>query len=618
VLLLSVPAWAQVTIGDNISLTSNGSLSAGYSGTYGNQVASNHGLTLGGAAALNGFYYNPNFISFNIDPYYNQSRSNSEFASVTDASGVAVSTSIFSGSHFPGSMTYQTNYNTTGNYGIPGITSLNTNGNNQSFAVGWGAYVPGLPTLTAGYQQGSSNYTLYGTNESGNSDFRSVFLTSTYTLAGFGLSAGFSHGDSSALVPGVIVDEQTATSHSDSTTYVFSASHQLPWNGSISSNFNRTNLDSDYLGYAFNGNIDVLNVNAGLHPTPKIGISFGADYTDNLSGSLYQSIIPGASGSTSGTLLSAGSVQNQSTPTTGGLVGTSSEDSSHAWDFFANTSYSFADNLQAQGQFERREQTYFGQQFGSNLYSGGLFYNRQIAGGYMGASASVIDSTIDNSNSNQLGFNLNGSYNRRIGNWMFGGYASYAQDVATILVAYTTSYYTFSGSVSRRLGRWYITATGAGGKSGLTAVPDSSSSSENFSASVGRRKFGFSGTYAKSDGNALASGSGLTTTTLPPIIPTNLLVLYGGTSTSFTASAAPKRGFTAAASYVKSKNNLNNLGLTSWNNYEQENVYLQYQFRQLGLNGGYTRLVQGFSASGTPPANFSSFYIGVYRWFNFF
>ena len=40
---------------------------------------------------LTGYYYNPNFISFNVDPYYNQSRSNSTFGSVTDASGVSLS-----------------------------------------------------------------------------------------------------------------------------------------------------------------------------------------------------------------------------------------------------------------------------------------------------------------------------------------------------------------------------------------------------------------------------------------------------------------------------------------------------------------------------------------------
>jgi hypothetical protein len=163
-----------------------------------------------------------------------------------------------------------------------------------------------------------------------------------------------------------------------------------------------------------------------------------------------------------------------------------------------------------------------------------------------------------------------------------------------------------------------VNTTAAGGRSGLTAVPDSSSSTESFSASLGRQKFGFGANYSKSDGNSLAAGGGLVTTPLPPIIPTNLLVLYGGKSYSFSASAAPVRGFTASVSYAKSLSNISNLGVTSFNNYEQDNAYLQYQFRQLGVNGGYTRLVQGFSASGTPPANFSTFFVGIYRWFNFF
>jgi hypothetical protein len=95
-------------------------------------------------------------------------------------------------------------------------------------------------------------------------------------------------------------------------------------------------------------------------------------------------------------------------------------------------------------------------------------------------------------------------------------------------------------------------------------------------------------------------------------------VLYGGESYGATLSGSPIRHMTAAASWVKSKTNLNNLGVASSNNYESANVYAQYQFRQMGINGGYTHLSQGFSASGTSPASFSSFYIGVYRWFNFF
>ncbi|MGD0632042.1 MAG: hypothetical protein ABR987_22140, partial [Terracidiphilus sp.] len=148
VLLVSTPSAAQITLGDNVSLTSNGTINAGYNDTYGNQIDSSHGLGLGAAAALNGYYYNPSFISFNVNPYFNQSRSNSDTASISDASGVSLNSNIFSGSHFPGAVTYAANYNSTGNYGIPGITSLNTDGNNQTFGINWGAFVPGLPSLS--------------------------------------------------------------------------------------------------------------------------------------------------------------------------------------------------------------------------------------------------------------------------------------------------------------------------------------------------------------------------------------------------------------------------------------------------------------------------------------
>jgi len=627
VLVLAASSVAQITIGDNLSLSSNGTVNLGYTDTYGNQIESSHGLGLGGAASLNGFYYNPNFVSFNVNPYFNQSRSNSGIGSVSDASGVTLSSAIFGGSHFPGSVNYSAAFNSTGNYGIPGISSLDTNGNSQSFGINWGAFVPGLPTVSVGYQQGNTNYTLYGANENGSSNFKSLNLTSTYSLFGFGLAGGISHGTSDALIPGLVIGGQTATSNSDTTTYAFSASHPLPWNGSFSSSFNRSDLNSDYLGYSFNGAIDVFSATAGFHPTNKLTISTGASYTDNLSGTLYQAIIPGASGgipASGSTSSSTNPVLNQSSLTTGGtgVVGiqqTSSQESSHGLNFLFDTTYLITPSLQAQGLFERREQSLAGENFGSNLYSGGVYYSRLIGNGYLGVSASVFDSTVDTSSQNSLGFSVNTSYGRRVGQWHLSGYLNYAQNVQTYLVTYNTSAYSFSGNASRRLGaRWYFTATAGAGFSGLTAVPGSNNSSESFSASLGMKKYSFAAGYSKSSGNSLASGGGLVPTPLPPIIPTNLLVGYGGTSYSVTASAAPTRRLNASLSYIKSRNNFDNIGLTSWNNFEEENAYVQYQFRQLGINGGFTHLVQGFSASGLPPASVSSFYIGVYRWFNFF
>ena len=45
---------------------------------------------------------------------------------------------------------------------------------------------------------------------------------------------------------------------------------------------------------------------------------------------------------------------------------------------------------------------------------------------------------------------------------------------------------------------------------------------------------------------------------------------------------------------------------------------MTYNFRKLNFITGYSRLVQGFSVSGAPPAMVGSFFVGVSRWFNFF
>jgi hypothetical protein len=618
--LPALPLAGQVTVGDNLNLSANGSISANYLDTTGNEIGSSHGLGFGGTAGLSGYYYNPNFISFTANPYYNQSRSNSEFASITNASGVTLSSNIFAGSHFPGAVNYSTTYNSTGNYGIPGINSLDTNSNAQNVGVTWSELLPNWPTITAGIQHGSSNYSLYGTNEGGRSGYDSFFLSSSYKLNGFNLSGGFTHSTSDALLPGILVGGHEATSQSDSTGYTFGVGHALPWNGSWSTYFNRTDLSSNYLGYRFNGDIDRMASVIGLNPTAKLHFSVEAEYTDNLSGSIYQALVPGASGSglAGGNTTNMSTVQGSAGSASGVVEGTSLQEASHAWNFLVNGSYSFAPNLQLQGAFERREQTYLAANYGSNLYNAGVFYTRAVAGGYFGSSVSVFESSIDNSDSHQFGFNINANYNRQIGQWLLGGYFNYAQNAQTLLVSYTSSFYNFSGNVARRFGRWYWTANAGGGRSGLTAQPDTKSTSESFGTSIGNNRISASAQYAKSAGNGLAGGTGLVPTPLPPIIPPELLVIYGGTSYSFALSGSPVRHLQVTGSYTKTRNDLTNQGVFSYNNYETANAFFQYQLRQLGIQGGYTHLIQGFSASGLPPARVNSFSIGVYRWFNFF
>jgi hypothetical protein len=108
------------------------------------------------------------------------------------------------------------------------------------------------------------------------------------------------------------------------------------------------------------------------------------------------------------------------------------------------------------------------------------------------------------------------------------------------------------------------------------------------------------------------------TPTLQPVLNPNDLILFDGSSYSFGLSSNPKRRLTIAASFGRAYGNSNVVGITSSNNMEQINTLIQYQFRKMYFTGGYSKLNQSFSVSGSAPDKISAFYFGVSRWFNFF
>ena len=123
ILALAPRALAQVAVGEaNLNLSATAAV--GYSDDFSNNAGSDHSIAGGGTADLNGFYYNPNFLSFDIQPFYNQSRLNSTFQSMTASSGVNASAKIFGGSAFPGSVSYSTSFNGSGNLWHSGLGQL--------------------------------------------------------------------------------------------------------------------------------------------------------------------------------------------------------------------------------------------------------------------------------------------------------------------------------------------------------------------------------------------------------------------------------------------------------------------------------------------------------------
>ncbi len=595
-LALAAPAAAQLRLGD-LSTDLSGNISTGYSADYGNQTTSSHGWDVGGAGTLSGFFYNPNFVSFNASPYVNQSRANSDYQSISNASGVNFSSNIFGGSHFPGSISYSKAYNSEGNYAVPGMANFTTHGDSQTFGINWSESLPNDPSLSVGFAMGSGDYSVYGTNSDGSNAFHSLNVRSGYTIAGFGLGAFYSNGAGDSLIPEIVSGEPSTEAKNDNSSFGFNASHLLPERGSVTANFSRSDFSSEYLGSSTSGTVDTFSANAGAQPNDKLHLSTSVNYSDNLSGQLIQGIV------------SAGGVVTGTTNSSG---------TSHSWDFLGEALYSPFAHFQTTVFAERRMQEYEGESYGEDSYGANAVYGRFLWGGNFNIGGSIADNTADGGGTSYISFGTSVGYNRRIGAWSVGGSFSYSENAQTLLINYTTSFFSYGGSVGRRIGRLNAGIGASGGRTGLTGQSGSQNSNESFNANLGYGRYlTATASYSKSSGSALLTGAGLVQAPTQPL-PSGLIDLYGGKGYSFGLSSSPVKKLTIGAAFGSSDSNILSQSIASANKTNEFNALFQYQLRKIYLTGGYSRLEQGISASGLPPEVISSFYIGVSRWFNFF
>ncbi|MBZ5562318.1 MAG: hypothetical protein LAP13_07835 [Acidobacteriia bacterium] len=593
---------AQVTAGE-ASLNLTGNLSGGYSDNYSNVYGSDHSIAGAGQADLSGSYHNPNFLSFDVQPFYNQSRLNSTFQSITASSGVNASAKFFGGSNFPGSITYSNTFNSSGNFGIPGLADFTTHGNNDTLGVNWGVHLENLPTLNIGFSTGNNSYSVYGANTQGRLHSNMFSATSAYQIAGFNLNGGYQHTGSNIVTPEFLTGEVPQHSNSGSNSLFFGVGHALPWDGSFSANATRSSIGTDFGDATYRNRydttIDTLTGSLNFAPMPHLNVGGSTYYTDNLEGTLYN------------TLLGAGvpvpQFATQQSSTDLSLTG------------YANYEMP-AQHLNLHGFVEREQQNFWGMSLASNVYNATASYSNTVLGGSFNGVVGVTRTSINTTNQTLTGLNGSLNYIHEIGRWNVSGGISYSQATQTILIAYTSSGYNYTTSLGRRLGRRsYWGAYVSGAKSLLTDQPGTANSSHSYTTSLSLSKFSINGSYSTSNGNALLTPTGLVPTPVPlPIVNPLGVVLYNGKSYAVGVASNPTRGLTLSASFAKALSGTQSSVLSSSNNNENMDFRLIYNFRKMSVTSGYNRLLQGFSFTGTPPALVGSFYVGISRWFNFF
>ncbi len=340
-LLFALPSTAQVAFGD-LHATANGQLSTVYADEYGDLQTGQHSWGFAGTGTIAGNYYNPNFLSFSLLPYYGRSQDNSDSQSITNASGYTGTVNIFGGSHFPGFVNFNQTWNSSGTFGIPDVSGLTTRNNNHGLNVGWSLLLPSLPTLSIAYGDNSGTSSLLGSDTSTAFTTHSLNVGSTYNLAGFYLNGGFIHLTNDTNFNG-LENGETETTDGSSNQYRLTAQRGIPYNNSrFSLGLTRSSFSSnDSTGGQNYGTTDNATANLNLR-FPRVPVTLTATYTDNLLGSFEQQLI------SSGETPLASIVSPES----------------HSLSLEASTFYTVLPRLVVGGYVDRTEQYFAGQSFG--------------------------------------------------------------------------------------------------------------------------------------------------------------------------------------------------------------------------------------------------------------
>jgi hypothetical protein len=592
-LLWAVPLAGQVTYGE-LHAQAAGEITTGYNGAYGNQQISNHNWNVGGSGTIAGYYYNPNFINFNVLPYYGRSQDNSEAQSISNSSGYVGNVNLFNGTHFPAFISFNQQWNNSGTFGIPGLEGLKTNTNSHGYSLGWNLLLPDLPTLSVGYSSTSSFSSLYGSDSTTDSTSRVFTLGSTYRIAGFFLSGGYNHTNSDSSITGLLENGQADTNNGSSNQYRISGTRGLPvYHSQISFGFNRGTYDDTFTGGQENGTTDNANVNLSI-PFSKLPVSAFATYTDNLFGSFEQQLV------------SSGQAPLQA------II----SPESHALTMGASTFYQVMPHMLANGFVNHTEEFFAGQNLGQTQFGGNLSYNllHRLKGLTVGVG---MVETADQRGNQRVGFVGNADYRRAIGKWDLESYFRYDQNVQTLLVIYTTSSLNYGATVRRELPhglRW--AAVASGGRSGFEQVSGDESHSESFNTMLMWNRFSMSANYMQSHGTAILTANGLVGTPVPGM--SNNLILYNGTSYGGSLRCNPTRNVGITGSYSRSNSDNITSGLPLTAGSTEYYGLFTYRLRKLLFTSGVTNFRQSISTSGLPPTVVTSYYFGISRWFKGF
>jgi hypothetical protein len=598
-LLVALPASAQVKIGENLSVGMDGTLGFGYGADYASGQSSSTGVALSGMGSLHGYYFDPRFLTFTVSPSYNRSQSNTqgEGGSLTNSSSIGVNFGIFGGSHFPGSISWTKTFGSSGTYQAPGVQGFVTRGDTTNLSVGWSALVPNLPPVSFNYNQQSSNSTIFGSSQEDHSTSRSFNVQSNYRWHGWPINGHLGEIFLNSGTPSFFSSGgETSGGGESALNASISTSHKLPMNGGLSMNYGYGRFSGGPAGDKVGGSDDGFAISAGFLPWRRFSTQFQFQYQGNLQSQVENQLV------------SAGSVAPQ--------VNLGSN--SHTLSFSNSDSLYLPHNFSLAFNASRIQQVVYKTNVAEDSYSVIANYRFQKPlWGTMLFYAGVND-LASNGQNQGASLNSGANFSRRIKAWELSGNFSYSQGVQTVVALITTSNYSFNAGVARDLTRrlrWFANFNEF--HSGFSQTAGISNYIRGVSSSLLYRNFALAANYSESVGASLITANGLIAT--PGGIPTSLLgsnqyLQSTGKSYSVSTSGVLRHVIVAGA-YTHTEE------LTSAPSVNTDNlssvyfVNASYPWRKMGFTAGFSHISQSVGAPSGAPANYSSYYIGIQRWF---
>jgi hypothetical protein len=615
-------ASAQVQVLPGMPITASGTVSTSY--VHSNTTGGLDDLNLGTSWNIDGSYFNPNFLHFQVSPYYDLGREFSETEFVTGGRGIGASLDAFSGSSIPLIINFHRALTSEATYNLPDSPhGVGGTGTSQDLSVNWTLRLRRLPPLQLGYVKNDGDFTILGSDAHGASHGNGYSIGSQYSFRGFLLIASYDSNGLAQTLPNLFTTVPTSTDTKQKNLR-FAVSRTLGHLAYFDSSATRSDWTSDASGKLQNRSFDTASANLTAHFTSKLTTSARLNYSSDLIGLRISSLLSGTPPTEAGGPIPV-------------ALATDSQFKIVVYTLGANYKVGHGVGLQTSAQ-QATGSNSSGDTSNTSLVNAHAVYERRLFGGSLNASyglglnnssftfGNLGTPSTSSAPSARSGSTLGQSgslvYSHQVGMWGYTGSFQYSQAGVQSILTLNSRTYGGELTVQGRVLGWHLATSAHMSRTQSESSTSSTDQQKNFRIALARGPLSIAANQQFSSGLTIVTATGLRSVlvTDPTAVGNsldNLITPTVNRSSSFTLSYTPSRRLELSTSWVKAKYQTMLVTGTKGGLNDQFDFAVKYHLRQLDCRAGYRRFLQQVSDVSNAFSS-QSIYFQVSRQFRLF